>query len=381
MKRILIFSLGVWLCVSLNSHAAQTAQATLFCLSLRFQQGVYHGLSGDVTLDLSTINLSALGEPATLKNGELAPTFDYPPNPDHYSGFVLYDTLLDEAVLIGEIDLNTPDFTDVNTNGFDDFFEVSQASSGASTGTYDSAVNRGSVHATWSRAAGSKDGTYAIEFGSGQTSLGTYRGTFELPEYKGPLNYTPDTNKVSGTLNLIQTGDTNNQLAGPIDFTKVATNRFDEFNLWNEVWTNASSQTFLVISNDIYFERDLDLKTNYYGYVDFEDGDPNTSNPDYFYWVLSIDDVNDSNGNGIPDFSDDPGGSVRQPTMLLSLSNTNVAFTISSTVGRTVEIQESSSLSQTNWASVSSFATTNDPQVVPLPRPTEGTKFWRLLVR
>ena len=129
------------------------------------------------------------------------------------------------------------------------------------------------------------------------------------------------------------------------------------------------------------FLRDLALKTNYYGFLVFEDGDPNTSGTDYLYWFLSIDDVNDSDGDGIPDFSDDPGsGTVQPPTVLLSLGNTNLSFSISSTVGRTVEIQEITSLSETNWATVNSFVPTNDPQVVPLLRPTEGTKFWRLRV-
>jgi hypothetical protein len=380
MKRILIFGMGVLLWASINSHAAQTAQARLFCLSVRFQQGIYRGLIGDVTLDLSTINRANLGDPATLKNGELAPTFSVS-EPDHFSGFVLYDTLLDDVVLVGEIDLDTPAFTDVNGNGFDDFFEVSEAGAGASTGTYASFVGSGPIRATWSRAAGSKDGTYALAFGSGQTSLGTYQGAFEILEYAGPLNYTTDSNKVSGAVNLLQTGAPDNVLAGPIEFTKSPTKRFDELNLKHGVWTNASAHRFN-ISNDIdSFLRDTFLKTNYFGNVDFDDGDPNTSDTDYRFWFLSIDDVNDSDNDGIPDFSDDPGsGTVRRPTVLLSLGNTNLSFSISSTVGRTVEIQEISSLSQTNWAPVSSFSPTNDPQVVTLPRPTEGTKFWRVRV-
>ena len=149
MKRLLILGIGlaVLLSASLVSHAAQTAQARIFCLSLRLQQGVYHGFD-DVTLDLSTISLDT-------PNGELAPSFD---NPDHFSGFRLYDTLFDEVVEEGEIDLDTPAFADANGNGFDDFFEVSQGVSGASAGAYSSAVDSGPVQATWSRAAGSKAG-------------------------------------------------------------------------------------------------------------------------------------------------------------------------------------------------------------------------------
>ena len=270
---------------------------------------------------LSVVSLSASVRAAVYKL-----------DPDHSSGFVLYDSLSDEVVLIGRIDLNTPDVADVNDNGFDDFFEVSEAGSGASTGTYTSIINTGPVRATWSRAAGSKDGTYALEFGSGQTSLGTYQGTFEILEYVGPLNYTAGSNKVSGAVQLLQTGAADNVLAGPIELTKEPTNRFDELILPHEVWTNASSQTFQISSDFYYFERDTRLKTNYYGSVDFKDGDLNTDDTDYSYWLLSIDDVNDSDNDGIPDFSDDPGSGTVRPSVLLSLGNSNLSFSISSTM-------------------------------------------------
>ena len=373
MKLILSCGIGVWLCVGFSSHAAQTAQATLFCLSARFHQAT--SSDGQSTYDLTTI------DPAVGINGELAPTFTDPVDPTHYSFYHEYNTILDESI-DGFIEFDVPMDQDANNNGFSDFFEASQSVSGTTTGDYtNAAVYGGTVKAIWSRAAGSKDGTCTLQLKSAKFGqLPDHVHAFELIEYTGPLSYTPSTNKVSGGLNLTQTGDPNSQLAGPIEFTKVPTNRFDELTLHHAVWTNASSQTFN-ISNDIdTFLRDLALETNYYGYVDFNDGDPNTSERDYYTWVLSIDDVNDSNGNGIPDFSDDSGSGTVQPTLLLSLGSTNLALSISGAVGRTVEIQEILSLSQSNWLTVSSFAPTNDPQVVPLPRPTEGTKFWRLRV-
>ena len=147
------------------------------------------------------------------------------------------------------------------------------------------------------------------------------------------------------------------------------------------VWTNASSQT-IHIGNDIdSFLRDLTLKTNYYGFVDFDDGDPNTPDPDYLTWVLSIDDPNDSNGNGIPDFSDDPGPIVeRKPALSLSLGSTNLLLSIRQGLGLACEIQRINSLGQTNWTAVSSLTLTNDPQSVPLSLPTNTASFWRLRV-
>jgi hypothetical protein len=367
MKRILIFATGV-LWASINSHAAQTAQARIYCLSLRFQQGTDQIGS---TLGLTTIGPSI--------NGELAPTFDAP---THFSEFVLDSIFFDEPIP-GDIEFDVPPFADANQNGFWDFFETSQQASGTTMGSYwITGVDRGNVTAKWSRPAGFKDGTCILTLTS---TMGFARmdftHSFELIEYAGPLTYTPGASNVRGAVNLTQTGAADNVLAGPIELTKSPTKRFNELNLKHSVWTNASSQTFN-ISNDVNaFERDTFLKTNYFGFVDFDDGDPNTFDADYPFWFLSIDDVNDSDNDAIPDFSDDPGsGTVRRPTVLLSLGDTDLSFSISSTIGRTVEIQEITSLSQTNWATVRSVSPINDPQVVTLPRPTEGTKFWRVRV-
>src|SRR5439155_3011149 len=156
MKRFLIFGIGLLACVSFHSHAAQTAQARLFCLSLRFQQGIYHGLLGDVTLDLSTISLNT-------PNGELEPYAD----PDHVSQFHMWDTFFEDTIEDGVLYLNVLAFTDANSNGFADFFEVSQAVSGVSTGAYSSpSGDNGTVRASWNRPAGSKDGTCVLSFNS-----------------------------------------------------------------------------------------------------------------------------------------------------------------------------------------------------------------------
>src|SRR5207249_1550530 len=251
MKRFRIFGMGVLLWASINSHAAQTAQATLFCLSVRFHRAT--SPDGQFTLDLTTLN------PSVGLNGELAPTFLDPPEPGYYSRFYEYDTIFDEG-FDGYIQFDVPMEADVDDNGFADFFETRQSVSGTTTGDYDaSPLDRGTVKSIWSRDAGSKDGTCRIQMKSAMF---------------GQLT----------------------------DFVHA-------------------------------FFRYLKRKTNYFGSVEFDA-------PDYNLWLLSIDDVNDADGDGIPDISDDPGSAtVRRPTVLLSLGNSNLSFSISSTIGRTLEIQ------------------------------------------
>jgi len=368
MKRILAVGAGVWLCVFINPYAAETAQARIYCLSLRFQRG--QDMFGLSALDLSTISLDT-------PNGELAPSFT---TPSHFSGFRISDPDTGELVEEGEIDLDTPAFVDANGNGFDDFFEVSQPVTAVSSGIYSSAVDSGTVRATWGRDAGSKDGTCVLRLTSSMVGLlGDFTHNFELIEYTGPLSYTPGTNRVTGSVNLTQTGDPSSQLTGPIEFIKSPTNRFDKLDLQHAVWTNTVSQTYR-ISNDIdSFLRDLTLKTNYYGFVDFDDGDPDTTDPDYYTWVLSIDDANDSNANGIPDFTDDVSSTApRAPFLTMVNGTTNLLLSVSGTVGSVHEVQQTASLSSTNWTLVSSVTLTNDPHTVTLPLPTNMTSFWRV---
>ncbi len=182
-----------------------------------------------------------------------------------------------------------------------------------------------------------------------------------------------------GSTSLTQTGAPANGLVGPVDFVKSPTNRLNQIELQSGAWTNASGQT-LALTNDTFFRDEL-LQTNYYGPVDFLDGDPNTPESDYTAWVLSIEDADDTDKNGIPDFSDDPAAvGVRSPLLILSRGTTNLWLSVSGSVGRIHEVQETSSLAETNWATISSFTLTNDPQIVSLLLPTRAPGFWRMRV-
>ena len=359
----MLFAAGTVL-FSTASYGAETAQARLFCYSLRFAEGTTYG----GTLDLSTISGTS--------NGEL---WTYPDNTGA-SHFSLYDG--GYGTIPGTIQyVYLPPVADANGNGFNDFFEVSQGLANTVTsGRYTTVISEGDITATWSRPAGSKDGTCILNFNDDTYGdLGDYTCPFEVIEYTGPLAYTPGSNMVSATVNLAQTGKPANTLQGPIVFDKSVTDRFNTLTNQPGVWTNAVSQT-LTFDNEV-FTRNPAWPTNYAGYVFFADGDPNTAEPDYQVWVLSVDDTNDASANGIPDFSDDPAVTLppRAPQLSLAPGATNLWLTISGDVGHTNEIQEISSLASTIWQTTLSLMLTNNPQAVSLPLPTSQTKFWRVL--
>jgi hypothetical protein len=371
-KRAGLLLLAAWLATSMAGAAAELAQARLYCLSLRFQQGTDQQ-SGLYTLDLSTV------DPPGSPNGELAP--DYFGFTSHYSGFRLYDGALDETIE-GEIDIDAPLSKDVNQNGFADFFEVSQSVSGTTTGLLSIPLlgDSGTVKATWSRAAGSKDGTCTLQLTSRQFGqLPTFAHTFELIEYAGGLSYTPGTNRVTGTVDLRQTGDPQNRLVGPVEFVKSGADPYNQLELQAGTWTNALSEQMTFLTDS--YSREAKWPTNYFGYLEFDDGDLSTPELDYYDWGLSIDDLNDGDKDGIPDFSDDPGVvPPRTPTLGLALNGSSLTFTIRGTVGRTHELQEATSLVLKDWKTVKSLVLASDPETVTLPPPTEGVRYWRMRV-
>jgi len=366
MKQLFILLTAGWLLYPITNHGAETAQARLFCYSLRFHEG---------TLYAGALDISTIGGPPY--NGELL----YDSGDTWYSGLALEWSYMADG---GTIYLNLPPAVDANNDGSDDFFEVSQGVSGAVTsGSYSTSTYfSGTLTATWNRTAGSKNGTCVLNlYDSYWGSIGSCSCPFELLEYAGPLTYTPGSNIVSASVNLAQTGSPANTLKGPIVFVKSSTDRFNTLTNQPGVWANAAMQQFTFYSDLIL--RDTTKQTNYFGYYFFEftDGDPSTTAPDYLYWVLSIDDTNDANANGIPDFSDNPASvsPPRAPHLSLAPGSTNLLLTITGDIGHTNQVQQLPALTSTNWQATQTFVLTNSPQVISLPRPAGSPQFWRVV--
>lgn len=351
--------------------AAPTAQVHLHCRSLRFSRGLATDSVGfQWRMDCTTI--------AAGMNGEVAPDF-------FNSGYTnstyvdlfseLYGTT-DQGAMVVDI----PDTGDANGNGLIDFFEVSQAVAPiTSPGAYQiSGFGNGSFTAHWSRDAGANYGycSYSLPSPIGGTLI--FLHSFELMEFKGQLAYTPGATNVAGVASLSDT-NSGNTLDGPVVFVKTATNRFNQLTLQSAFLTNAALQTLSLFTNTTILRRTAN-PTNYFGPVEFNDGDPNTVEEDYYSWWISVDDPNDTDHDAIPDFSDDLASpQPRRPLLFLSRGTTNLLLTISGDGGHMHRILESTNLVTGNWKTNLSVTLTNDPQTVSLPLPPAGSKFWRAL--
>ncbi len=372
MKNLGICLVAGLITLPLSGHGAQTAQARMYCESLRFQRGsAVDSVGFRWTLEMTTLQVGI--------NGELAPGFFN--NGYSNSAWVdLYSELLDDT-FPGGIALDIPDTGDTNGNGFLDFFEVSQAVVPiTSPGAYNiTGYGSGGLTATWSRDAGSSQGYCVYSIPGGPYGTLEFVHSFELIEYAGSLSYSPGASNVAASLSLTET-NSGNTLQGPVAFLKSPTNRFNQLTLQSASLTNASMQTLSLYVSTKFLRRTVN-STNYFGPVEFNDGDFTTPGvDDYYRWVLSIDDLNDADHDGIPDFSDDPASVAppRRPLLSLTHGLTNVLLTILGDVGHLHEIQEAGSITSSIWPTVLSVTLTNDPQVVSLPLPDSGINFWRV---
>lgn len=353
---VLCFTL---LLTCLSSFAGELmGTARLWCESLRLGRGTFEG----GTLDISTL--------PGVPNGEFAP---------YDSATLVSGFSLDFAGLpiTGTIWVDLPPFADANNNGFDDFFETGQGVSGTSQGAYETPVSTGAVTASWNRETGSKDGRCVLSIVDNiYGRLGDFSHIFEIIEYAGPIYYSPGATNVTVRATLARSAASEETLSGRFQLLKSGTNRFNELALQAGALTNQELAALAFAPAALV--RDVRWPTNYYSYLDFIDGNPGTAARDYPFWTLSLDDPNDTNGNGIPDLSDDVA--VARPTLGLSLSSGQLRLEVSGAPGWLHEIQHSFSLRTDSWQAVQSVQVTNDPQVITFPLPSTN-EFWRVLLR
>lgn len=353
-----------WISVS----AAQDASMDLFCLSLRMNAATAKMLSIPYTLEFTSGSV-ATGEAA---NGELGVSDGAVAT--HVTQFRLSSDTFSDPIT-GVMYLNVPTIGDANKNGLNDFIEPSQAVSPVVTTGYiydDLTGSEGTVTATWSRAAGTNQGTCTLAVDTSYLRA-TFVHSFELLNYTGTLHYTPATNVVEGSVDLHLFSDALATFSGPVSIDKTNVN---QLHLEAGAWTNSAMASF-AYSATYEGEYITRTGTNYLGFFDALDGDLNTPYVDYAIWMLLVRDGNDANKNGVPDLSDSM--ETRLPSLKIARSAGQLQLTISSTVGQVHQIETINALGGTNqWMVVTNFTLATDPQTVILTTPTNKTSFWRV---
>ena len=353
-----------FLCLSANLLAAeQQARISLNCLSLKFQTATLRQFFGTYTLELST-------DPNSLApNGELV-LANQSIDTTHASFYRL--TLPNEfEPIIDLFFLNVP-IDDTDRNGLPDFFEVGRSvASTVTTGHFNDGLGGdGDLTATWARSAGAKNGTCRLQMVSDYYNL-IFNITFEVIEMTGILKYQAAGTNVLANVALSQTGASSATLAGNLVLDRLNPNTLG---LQPGTITNAAQEA-LSFTNSILSRIN---RTNYFGDLVFADGDPSTSIEDYFYWLVNVVDINDADGDGIPDLSDPVTPLVPPQLSIRRSGQGKLAFTITGQAGITYSLEQVPSLNSTNWMTVQSIPLTSATQSVTNDLPGQATAFWRL---
>ena len=369
MKRILFQGIG-WAVLGIavvSAQAATPAQIQLHCLSVKFQPATSSAVGLNYTLELTTDASGSAGS-----NGELAPLPSGGAS-SHASFFRLSGDALIEPVS-GSFFLDVPKLSDVNTNGVPDFFEVDLAVESAATGgTFDSADQSGKITAMWIRAAKSSEGMCRVTLDAYKI---TFTNRFEIQEFAGTLAYRNTTGETSvitaATLN--RKSQTATALSGAMIFAKQGAGRL-ALQAGELRSPGALALAYQAVDE---LER---TGSRFNAAFAFKDGDPTTSLEDYVSWVLKIVDPSDSNGDGVPDLSDD-GGKRLPPLLSLQPSGNDLLLSITGEIGKVHQVETIQALGQGNWTLAATVTLSNEIQTVFLRAPTNRNRvaFWRVKV-
>jgi hypothetical protein len=360
-----------------NVHAAsQTANARLFCLSVRVAEAQTTALGLIYELRFSSYySWSYPNQEFFNLLSQTAPT--------HASGF-----LLSEGALLGDLEggmeITVPEEIDGDRDGVPDFYQVGRpidvTTAAGYYEVYDSSggvLDSGSVRTRWQRSAGSATGicTLTMSDGSLVPPL-VFTHTFEIFEYAGTLTYEPASSDIHAFASLTGVANPQRTFRGPLPLRRSAEDPFDLLEVHSAQWTNALNEILEVRGG--YLSRDMRFELEYFGLFSFEDGDPFTPHePDYELFYLGIDDPNDTNGNGIPDLTDPPASGV---SLQVALGTEGLMLTVSGQPGQACAIETTSNVSSTTWSTATTITLTQSTQTLSLPVPATGPAFWRARV-
>lgn len=327
MLRLVLGGLCSFLC---DAKAASTATLVGNCQSviLNSTPGTYNGNPGILyfsTFDGRT-DIAPRRQPvggSYLYGGELrkrsagAYETDYSTINNSDGGYSYYGSVVVTLPTLDSDGLGIPDFAQRDKLGTANM-----------TGTYYTrdwpTVVTVVITGTLTRSAGSTIGTYSIVDQATGGSVARISGAMEVQTYTGSFAYTRGAqNAATVTMTRTNAGASFN-LSGNTPFTVPSANQLSlpQFLMTNSV--DGALYTVLATT----FAR---TGNKYVGSLRFADGDMRTSWADNTDWVFVITDLNDTDGNGIPDLSDSLPAAptiTTQPQNQTVSVGANVTFTV-----------------------------------------------------
>jgi hypothetical protein len=276
-----------------------------------------------------------------------------------YASEVIIDYPGSEALgpVVAILDVGIPDGGDADLNGLTDFQDVDRSVAGTTTGTLlvddGMDISRGTVSATWTRAAGSAAGT--VQFKVSLPDFGlvnlTFNHAFEIFHYRGVWKYAVQGNQLVGTVDLPRLGAPGG-FQGNFPVRRV---NAVELERAPTIFTNPNAVEFAVFGSldveNVPFPIEYITGPLYGGVLIFADGDPTTPFTDeYDFFELLVEDRNDADGDGLPDLSDATTSPPAQAPVLTTVtSGGTLRIRLQGTARAKCTVEVSPSLAVPGW--------------------------------
>ena len=293
------------------------------------------------------------------------------------------------GTLVGNLYIDLPENAAPDANLRANFFNVSLPVTDVGTsGTmlFDNGeeVAQGFVNATWNRAAGSATGTVQLRVNLLRDlflPVMTFTHTFEIYEYEGKMTYVVKGPAVEASVALARKGKAG-QFTGPFPMGRRS---HDVLERGEANWSGPNNEGYTVLGSDALTDGEMLLTrgaegNTYHGSFYFLDGVPSTPfQNEYDLWNVQLTDLNDANGNHIPDLTDgtefvQPSG----PVARLAVIGDQLTLTITAKSGQQVIVEQRADLDAAAWEEVETRTLAADSEDVSLTPPTEGARFYRV---
>lgn len=321
---------------------------TLSCLSIRVRPATFAPLGFQYRLEFTTADDDTVNDEMYRAGGteEVGSSAVL-----HYPG--------SEALgpIVASLVLKTPMGGDLDVDGVTDFLQVSRAVPNlTSAGTLEvddgMDVSRGTVAATWNRAAGSATGTVQLKVSLPDFSIQdlVFTHAFEVFQYTGVLTYDVSGTNIAASVDLPREGG-GTGFQGPMPMGRIDAATLARL---PATWTGPGQLDYEPI--DTFGLEDVETTLNYIakglymGLVIFADGDPSTPFAnEYDFFDVVIRDPNDADGDGIPDLSDVPGAVLLRPGITMRIEGGRARATVTGTADARCWVERADAIEGNGW--------------------------------
>ncbi len=342
--------------MSVQGAERRYAQVEMHCLSIHVSR------SETVQFD-QEYNLFLRADPDPKVIGELRPA-TVTENPTSLSGYyrLVGPDYIDQT---GEFVLDLPPFADANTNGIDDFFEVTIPLAAVQSGGsfYDPRGGPTKIIATWTRPANSALGNVEFQMASRALHLTiTFQVQFRILVRTGSLSYTPGRN--DAVMQMEELPGPGVDLSGTVRFAQGPQGAvtMPGFKLMSPPGTplESASDPMLTMTGN-----------RFSGLVQFFDGDPwQTQEFDYTLWKLTVFD---------PRLAEAVSPAPPRLQITKSQSDAGFVLVITGEPNRNYALERKGEIGS-GWVRISTVSTLSGVETIHLDPDRSGSAFYRVTV-